>query len=132
MSGTSVTILASTHQLGVNPALVFCRDAAGNEYAPGSVTVNGSGDMTIAANSNMTGTCILQGSSTGASEYVTTLSGTTVTVTGATHGLGVNVSVASCYDAGGSYFEPGNVNVNGFGDVTITSFSTMTGRCILQ
>ncbi|HXI40722.1 MAG TPA: hypothetical protein VNH83_12115, partial [Bryobacteraceae bacterium] len=47
MSGTSVTVLASTHGLGVNPALVSCRSAAGLEYEPGAAVVNGSGDITI-------------------------------------------------------------------------------------
>ena len=94
--------------------------------------MNGSGDITITSTTTMDGTCTLLGSSTGTSEYVVTLSGTSVTVLASTHGLGVNVSVASCYDAGGHLFDPGAVNINGSGDVTISSTSSMTGRCILQ
>ena len=132
MSGTSVTVLASTHQLGVNPALVNCRDSSGNIYFPGAVSINGSGDVTISSATSMTGTCILQGNSTGTGEYIATLSGTTVTILESTHGLGVNVTIPTCYDGSGNWFEPGSINVNGNGDVSIASVSSMTGRCILQ
>jgi len=133
MSGTSVTILASTHQLGTNPALVNCKDGSGNIYFPGSAVVNGSGDVTISSSSAMSGTCILQGNATGTGEYIATLTGTSVTILASTHGLGVNVTVPSCYDGSGNWFEPGSINVNGGGDVLVVSTSSMTGgRCILQ
>jgi VCBS repeat-containing protein len=133
LSGTSTTILASTHGLGTIPAVATCKDAAGIVFEPGGISINGSGDVAITSTSSMSGGfCILTGSAAGTGEYIAALSGTSVTVLASTHGLGVNVAVPTCYDGSGVVFEPGSITINGSGDVAIVSVSSMSGSCILQ
>jgi hypothetical protein len=63
MSGRTVTVLASAHNL-VRPMLAACYDSSGAQYQPGAYTVNlASDDVTIAAATTapaMSGNCILQ------------------------------------------------------------------------
>ena len=132
MSGTTVTITATTHGLGTTPTLVGCRDTAGTMYEPGAVSVNGSGDVTVTSATAMTGYCYITGSATGASQYVAAVTGTSVTITSATHGLGANPILGGCYDGSNNSYEPGAVSVDVAGDMTITSGSAMTGKCILR
>jgi len=132
MAGTAVTITAATHGLGTTPTLVGCRDNAGALYEPGAVSVNASGDVTITSATAMTGYCYITGSATGSGQYVAAMAGTSVTITSATHGLGANPILGGCYDGSNNSYEPGAVLVNVAGDMTITSGSAMTGKCILR
>jgi hypothetical protein len=63
MSGRSVTILATVHNL-INPRLGRCYDSTGQDYEPGAFQSSpASGLVTITATTSapeFTGTCILQ------------------------------------------------------------------------
>jgi len=127
ISGTSTTILATTHHLGTNVVVDGCRDASGVSIEVSRVAINGSGDVTITTATNQTGTCTIWGTTL----YAASISGTSTTVLGTTHGLGTTVTLAGCI-ASGVMFEVSRFSVNGSGDATITTATSQTGTCYLR
>jgi hypothetical protein len=132
MAGTTVYVSAATHGKGTTPTIAGCRDSSGLVYEPGLISVNDSGDVTIASATAMTGHCYIAGLSAGSGQYVATMAQASMTIMGATHGLGTNPVLGGCYDGSNNGFEPGSVIVNDYGDVTITSAVAMTGKCVLR
>jgi len=127
ISGTSTTILATTHGLGTSVVVNGCRDGSGVSFEPSRVSVNGSGDVTITTTTSQTGTCVIWGSAL----FAAAISGTSTTVLASAHGLGTSVTLAGCV-ASGVMFEISRFSVNGSGDVTITTATSQTGTCYLR
>jgi hypothetical protein len=133
LSGTSITFPSSITGLGAAPALIGCYGSDGIAFEPGGVSVTGSGDITISSTSGMAGVCIFAGAQSNAAggEYIASLSGASVNILASTHLLGRYPAVSACYDSSGAWFEPGGIAVDASGDVTISSTSAMSGKCIL-
>lgn len=63
--------------------------------------------------------------------YAFPVSGTSITLQAIYHGLGTNIAVIGCQDASGNRFQPGNINIDSSGNITITSSNSMTGLCVV-
>ena len=64
--------------------------------------------------------------------YAFPVSGTSVYIAAIYHGLGSNVALLGCQDAGGAVFQPGGIHVDSSGDVTVTAAVSMSGLCVLS
>lgn len=133
-SQTSVTL---THALGTKNILVQCYDSTDIAIGPNDLDIDAADPwnavVTFAA--SQTGRCIVNGLMNAGRYTATVTAQTTVTVTGATHGLGTNMLAVTCYDDSDprARVEPNTVTADdGTNDVVITFFEAETGQCVLQ
>lgn len=129
---TSVTVTGVTHGLATKNLIVACYDNASPAKAiqPASYTVDGSTyDVVIAFASAQTGYCVVNGSV--AKKYSASFGSTaSLSVTAATHGLGAGF-IARIYDSSGNAVEPGSMNVDGSGNLTVTFGVAMAGKVVI-
>jgi hypothetical protein len=135
---TSVTILGSAHNLGTKNLLVECYDTASpaNRIEPASYTVDGSTfNVVVNFTASQSGYCAVNGS--GPPKYATTFTGqTSVTVTGATHGLNTADLRVTVWDSASGtrhIIEPAEVDVDSTTfNVTVLFASSQSGRIVIQ
>ena len=126
ISGTSTSITAATHGLGSTVVVSGCKDGSGAALWP-DWSVDGSGNVTVTSAVSQSGTCYIFGQSI----YAASISGTSTSVTAATHGLGAGVIVSGCKDGSNNSLAP-DWSVDGSGNVTITSAVSQSGTCYLR
>ena len=126
ISGTSTSISAATHGLGSTVVVSGCKDGSGAALWP-DWSVDGSGNVTVTSAVSQSGTCYIFGQSI----YAASISGTSTSVTAATHGLGTGVIVSGCKDGSNNSLAP-DWTVDGSGNVTITSAVSQSGTCYLR
>jgi hypothetical protein len=131
---TSVTL---THSFGTANLIVGCYDSTDIQIEPASVDIDPSDpfDVVVTFLESETGRCVVNGISS-VSRYATTFTAqTSITVTGATHGLGTTMLNVSCFDDADPRMrvEPDTVSVDdGTNDVVIAFLESETGKCVLQ
>jgi hypothetical protein len=126
ISGTSTSISAATHGLGSTVVVSGCKDGSGAALWP-DWSVDGSGNVTVTSAVSQSGTCYIFGQSI----YAASISGTSTSITAATHGLGTGVIVSGCKDGANNSLAP-DWSVDGSGNVTITSAVSQSGTCYLR
>lgn len=126
VSGTSTSISAATHGLGSTVVVSGCKDASGAALWP-DWSVDSSGNVTVTSAVSQSGTCYIFGQSL----YAASISGTSTSITAATHGLGTGVIVSGCKDGSNNSLAP-DWSVDGSGNVTITSAVSQAGTCYLR
>lgn len=135
---TTVTVTGATHLLATKNLIVNCFDNAAPAaiLLPQKVTVDGSTfDVVITFAVSATGYCVINGSAF--PRFATTFSNqTSVTVTGATHGLGTADLRVTIWDSASGtrrWVEPQSVAVDSTTfDVTVTFAASQSGRLVIQ
>ena len=136
-SFTSETSVTLTHALGTKNVLVACYDSTDLAIGPDGIDINPTDPWAVVVTFEEaeTGRCVVNGLMN-SGRYTASFSGqTTVTVTGATHGIGTNMLAVTCYDDADprNTVGPDNVTVDdGTFDVVVTFFESETGKCVLQ
>ncbi len=133
----AVTTVTITHALDTPNILIQCYDTDDKWITPDDIDIDASDpwDAVINFAEAETGRCVVNGT-TVSDRYTETFSAvTTVTVTGATHGIGTNMITVACYDDSDprERVEPDLVTVDdGTNDIVITFYEAETGKCVLQ
>jgi hypothetical protein len=133
---------SNTFTAGARQTFASTVGGAGIQVAPGALPTSPlTGDMVVdSGDSNnlklYTGSSwvTLGGSSAPGSYTAAFTAVTSVTVPGATHGLGTSNLLVQCYDnaSPSNYFEPSQISINPVAfDVTIAFAAAESGRCVL-
>ena len=127
---TSLTVSQAQHGFSTANLAVKVFDATGKEIIPGALTINPSTyAVTVEFSTAQSGRVVIQQSP---STSATFTSQTTVTITGAVHGLGANVE-GFCFDGDGKAIRPGGFSVNPTSyDAVFTFAAAQTGRCYVR
>jgi len=136
-SFTAQTSVTLTHNLGTKNLIVSCYDTTDIVIGPDSIDIDAADpwDVVVGFTESETGRCVVNGLMNAGRHVETFTAETTVTVTGATHGLGTNMVSVNCYNDSDprDIVGPDSVTVDdGTNDVVITFFESETGKCVLQ
>lgn len=132
----TTTITGATHLMGTKNLVLACFDNSSPARAiiPASWTVDSSTfDVVVNFGVSATGYCVVNGS--GPNRYATSFSGTTVTVTGATHKLATADIEVTVWDNSSPRKKiiPASVTVDtSTFDVVITFGASQSGRLVIQ
>jgi len=135
---TTVTVLGSTHNYGTKNIIAACYDnsSPAKVVQPSLITIDGTTfDVVITFGVAQTGYCVLNAS--GPPKFASTFAtSTSVTISGATHGLqsaDLQVTVWDSATGTRKRIEPQSVTVDSTTfDVTVTFATSQSGRIVIQ
>ncbi len=133
----AVTTVTLDHNLGTDNLLVQCYDSTDVMIGSHQVDIDAGDpwDIVVTFQEAETGRCVVNGLMNAGRYTETFAAQTSVTVLGATHGLGTNMISVNCYDDSDprEFVEPDKITTDdGTNDVVITFLESETGKCVLQ